>query len=146
MRNQHLVCKRNHTTYQSILDWIYLPSVVINASYILEPRPRRYKCGLSAPCPAKHLAFRLVSGAANVIGPKICLEDKMWESVVIFSFFVYVCFSPAVIFLVLFWFTVCSFFPSLLSFWGLQIWGAECKYCLCMLVPPLFICVPVGTL
>uniref|UniRef100_G3P1S8 FAM3 metabolism regulating signaling molecule A n=1 Tax=Gasterosteus aculeatus aculeatus TaxID=481459 RepID=G3P1S8_GASAC len=42
-----------------------------------EPRPRKYKCGLSAPCPAKHLAFRLVSGAANVIGPKICLEDKM---------------------------------------------------------------------
>uniref|UniRef100_A0AAQ5XB72 ILEI/PANDER domain-containing protein n=1 Tax=Amphiprion ocellaris TaxID=80972 RepID=A0AAQ5XB72_AMPOC len=42
-----------------------------------EPRPRKYKCGLSAPCPSKHLAFRLVSGAANVIGPKICLEDKM---------------------------------------------------------------------
>ncbi|KAM4563551.1 protein FAM3A [Odontesthes bonariensis] len=39
--------------------------------------PRRYKCGLSAPCPPKHLAFRLVSGAANVIGPKICVEDKM---------------------------------------------------------------------
>uniref|UniRef100_A0A9J7YKQ7 FAM3 metabolism regulating signaling molecule A n=1 Tax=Cyprinus carpio carpio TaxID=630221 RepID=A0A9J7YKQ7_CYPCA len=42
-----------------------------------EPRPRKYKCGLSAPCPPKHLAFRLVSGAANVIGPKICLEDKI---------------------------------------------------------------------
>ncbi|MCJ8741853.1 hypothetical protein PDJAM_G00075680 [Pangasius djambal] len=42
-----------------------------------EPGPHRYKCGLSAPCPPKHLAFRLVSGAANVIGPKICLEDKM---------------------------------------------------------------------
>ncbi|KAI9530774.1 protein FAM3A isoform X1 [Gymnodraco acuticeps] len=45
-----------------------------------ESRPRKYKCGLSAPCPAKHLAFRLVSGAANVIGPKICLEDKMLVS------------------------------------------------------------------
>uniref|UniRef100_A0A672INT4 ILEI/PANDER domain-containing protein n=1 Tax=Salarias fasciatus TaxID=181472 RepID=A0A672INT4_SALFA len=45
-----------------------------------EPRPRKYKCGLSAPCPPKHLAFRLVSGAANVIGPKICLEDKMLVS------------------------------------------------------------------
>uniref|UniRef100_A0A8C5CAI5 FAM3 metabolism regulating signaling molecule A n=1 Tax=Gadus morhua TaxID=8049 RepID=A0A8C5CAI5_GADMO len=44
------------------------------------PRPRRYKCGLSAPCPPKHLAFRVVSGAANVIGPKICLEDKMLVS------------------------------------------------------------------
>ncbi|XP_031700164.1 protein FAM3A isoform X2 [Anarrhichthys ocellatus] len=45
-----------------------------------ESRPRRFKCGLSAPCPPKHLAFRLVSGAANVIGPKICLEDKMLMS------------------------------------------------------------------
>ncbi|XP_067403038.1 protein FAM3A isoform X4 [Emydura macquarii macquarii] len=45
-----------------------------------EPRPRRYKCGLPRPCPELHLAFRLVSGAANVIGPKICLEDKMLMS------------------------------------------------------------------
>ncbi|XP_044844077.1 protein FAM3A isoform X2 [Mauremys mutica] len=45
-----------------------------------EPRPRRYKCGLPQPCPEQHLAFRLVSGAANVIGPKICLEDKMLMS------------------------------------------------------------------
>ncbi|XP_023689886.1 protein FAM3A [Paramormyrops kingsleyae] len=44
------------------------------------PKPRKYKCGLSAPCPAKHLAFRLTSGAANVIGPKICLEDKILVS------------------------------------------------------------------
>ncbi|XP_067403036.1 protein FAM3A isoform X2 [Emydura macquarii macquarii] len=45
-----------------------------------KPRPRRYKCGLPRPCPELHLAFRLVSGAANVIGPKICLEDKMLMS------------------------------------------------------------------
>lgn len=43
----------------------------------LEPRARKYKCGLPQPCPEEHLAFRMVSGAANVIGPKICLEDKM---------------------------------------------------------------------
>uniref|UniRef100_A0A3B3T5K9 FAM3 metabolism regulating signaling molecule A n=1 Tax=Paramormyrops kingsleyae TaxID=1676925 RepID=A0A3B3T5K9_9TELE len=48
--------------------------------YALSPKPRKYKCGLSAPCPAKHLAFRLTSGAANVIGPKICLEDKILVS------------------------------------------------------------------
>ncbi|XP_069842606.1 protein FAM3A isoform X1 [Dendropsophus ebraccatus] len=41
------------------------------------PRPRKYKCGLPQPCPEKHFAFRVVSGAANVIGPKICFEDKM---------------------------------------------------------------------
>uniref|UniRef100_A0A8C0G4K4 FAM3 metabolism regulating signaling molecule A n=1 Tax=Chelonoidis abingdonii TaxID=106734 RepID=A0A8C0G4K4_CHEAB len=45
-----------------------------------KPRPRRYKCGLPQPCPEQHLAFRLISGAANVIGPKICLEDKMLMS------------------------------------------------------------------
>ncbi|XP_049623022.1 protein FAM3A isoform X2 [Suncus etruscus] len=45
-----------------------------------EPRVRKYKCGLPEPCPEEHLAFRMVSGAANVIGPKICLEDKMLMS------------------------------------------------------------------
>ncbi|XP_045429482.1 protein FAM3A isoform X3 [Pipistrellus kuhlii] len=45
-----------------------------------EPRARKYKCGLPQPCPEEHLAFRVVSGAANVIGPKICLEDKMLMS------------------------------------------------------------------
>ncbi|XP_029417718.1 protein FAM3A isoform X3 [Nannospalax galili] len=45
-----------------------------------EPRARKYKCGLPQPCPEEHLAFRIVSGAANVIGPKICLEDKMLMS------------------------------------------------------------------
>lgn len=50
---------------------------MLSVSLVLEPSPHKYKCGLSAPCPPKHLAFRLISGAANVIGPKICLEDKM---------------------------------------------------------------------
>ncbi|XP_077334916.1 protein FAM3A isoform X2 [Lithobates pipiens] len=45
-----------------------------------DPRPRRFKCGLPQPCPEKHFAFRMVSGAANVIGPKICFEDKMLMS------------------------------------------------------------------
>ncbi|GAB0202308.1 protein FAM3A [Grus japonensis] len=44
------------------------------------PRPRRFKCGLPRPCPPSHFAFRLVSGAANVIGPKICLEDRVLMS------------------------------------------------------------------
>ncbi|KAL1020927.1 hypothetical protein UPYG_G00006510 [Umbra pygmaea] len=50
---------------------------VTNEEPTAESKPRRYKCGLLAPCPQKHLAFRIVSGAANVIGPKICLEDKI---------------------------------------------------------------------
>lgn len=46
-------------------------------SVTAEPRARKYKCGLPQPCPEEHLAFRMVSGAANVIGPKICLEDRI---------------------------------------------------------------------
>ncbi|XP_029464136.1 protein FAM3A [Rhinatrema bivittatum] len=45
-----------------------------------DSRPKKYKCGLPQPCPDKHFAFRIVSGAANVIGPKICVEDKMLMS------------------------------------------------------------------
>ncbi|XP_068275877.1 protein FAM3A isoform X2 [Nyctibius grandis] len=44
------------------------------------PRPPRFKCGLPRPCPPAHFAFRLVSGAANIIGPKICLEDRVLMS------------------------------------------------------------------
>ncbi|XP_069759422.1 protein FAM3C-like isoform X2 [Narcine bancroftii] len=39
--------------------------------------PVKYKCGLGKPCPEKHFAFKMASGAANVVGPKICIEDKI---------------------------------------------------------------------
>ncbi|KAM3846080.1 protein FAM3A isoform 4-T6 [Vipera latastei] len=47
---------------------------------VTEPRPKKYKCGLPQACPEHSFAFRMTSGAANVIGPKICLEDKMLMS------------------------------------------------------------------
>ncbi|XP_051886015.1 protein FAM3C [Pristis pectinata] len=37
----------------------------------------KYKCGLAKPCPEDHFAFKMSSGAANVVGPKICIEDKI---------------------------------------------------------------------
>ncbi|NXD23409.1 FAM3C protein, partial [Spelaeornis formosus] len=40
-------------------------------------KPPRYKCGISKPCPEKHFAFKMSSGAANVVGPKICVEDSV---------------------------------------------------------------------
>ncbi|KAK6482603.1 protein FAM3C-like [Huso huso] len=43
-------------------------------------KPPRYKCGLSKPCPEKHFAFKMTSGAASVVGPKMCLEDNMLMS------------------------------------------------------------------
>ncbi|CAO2602683.1 Protein FAM3C [Lemmus lemmus] len=43
-------------------------------------KPPRYKCGISKACPEKHFAFKMASGAANVVGPKICLEDNVLMS------------------------------------------------------------------
>lgn len=40
-------------------------------------KPIRYKCGLSKACPSGHFAFKMASGAASVVGPKVCLEDKL---------------------------------------------------------------------
>ncbi|XP_017263673.1 protein FAM3C [Kryptolebias marmoratus] len=34
------------------------------------------KCNLPRVCPPDHFAFRLRSGAANVVGPQICFEGK----------------------------------------------------------------------
>ncbi|KAM9327830.1 protein FAM3C [Pholidichthys leucotaenia] len=39
-------------------------------------KPLRHKCGLSKACPDRHFAFKITSGAASVVGPRICLEDK----------------------------------------------------------------------
>ncbi|XP_041110755.1 protein FAM3C-like [Polyodon spathula] len=43
-------------------------------------KPPKYKCGLSKPCPEKHFAFKMASGAASVVGPKMCLEDRVLMS------------------------------------------------------------------
>ncbi|XP_036978104.1 protein FAM3C isoform X2 [Acanthopagrus latus] len=47
---------------------------------MMSTKPVRYKCGLSKPCPPGHFAFKMASGAASVVGPKICLEDKLLMS------------------------------------------------------------------
>ncbi|XP_032828401.1 protein FAM3C-like isoform X1 [Petromyzon marinus] len=44
------------------------------------PRPVRFKCGLTEPCPDKHFSFRVVSGSASIVGPKICFEDVVLMS------------------------------------------------------------------
>ncbi|KAK3557771.1 hypothetical protein QTP86_000273 [Hemibagrus guttatus] len=40
----------------------------------------RHKCGLYKPCPEHHFAFKMASGAASIVGPKICLEDEILMS------------------------------------------------------------------
>ncbi|MCI4382184.1 hypothetical protein PGIGA_G00260390 [Pangasianodon gigas] len=43
-------------------------------------KPTRYKCGLYKPCPEDHFSFKMASGAASIVGPKICLEDNILMS------------------------------------------------------------------
>ncbi|NWX16322.1 FAM3D protein, partial [Aegotheles bennettii] len=35
----------------------------------------RHKCGNQRSCPQNHFAFKIISGAANVVGPSICFDD-----------------------------------------------------------------------
>ncbi|XP_044534031.1 protein FAM3C [Gracilinanus agilis] len=51
-----------------------------SALQIAYTKPPRYKCGISKACPEKHFAFKMASGAANVVGPKICVEDNILMS------------------------------------------------------------------
>ncbi|EAW65382.1 FAM3D isoform 4 [Pan troglodytes] len=47
------------------------------ASPTKEIQVKKYKCGLIKPCPANYFAFKICSGAANVVGPTMCFEDRM---------------------------------------------------------------------
>lgn len=40
-------------------------------------KPLKNKCGLSKACPLGHFSFKMASGAASVVGPRICVEDKL---------------------------------------------------------------------
>ncbi|NWI98412.1 FAM3D protein, partial [Nothocercus nigrocapillus] len=40
----------------------------------------RHECGNRKSCPSNHFAFRLISGAANVVGPSICFNDQILMS------------------------------------------------------------------
>ncbi|XP_075288872.1 protein FAM3D [Opisthocomus hoazin] len=35
----------------------------------------RYECGNQKSCPQNHFAFKIISGAANVVGPSICFNN-----------------------------------------------------------------------
>ncbi|XP_056292680.1 protein FAM3C [Pseudoliparis swirei] len=35
------------------------------------------KCSLTRVCPSDHFALQIISGAANVVGPKICFDGKI---------------------------------------------------------------------
>ncbi|XP_055045728.1 protein FAM3C [Misgurnus anguillicaudatus] len=41
------------------------------------PKSPHHKCGLSKSCPEDHFAFKMSSGAASVVGPKMCFQDNI---------------------------------------------------------------------
>ncbi|XP_048867475.1 protein FAM3C-like isoform X3 [Brienomyrus brachyistius] len=45
-----------------------------------DPKGPPYKCDLSRPCPLESFAFKMKSGIANMLGPKICLEGNILMS------------------------------------------------------------------
>ncbi|KAJ4924989.1 hypothetical protein JOQ06_003936 [Pogonophryne albipinna] len=51
-----------------------------NLNSVISIKPLKYKCGMSKLCPAGHWAFKMASGAASVVGPRICLDDKLLMS------------------------------------------------------------------
>ncbi|XP_074908877.1 protein FAM3D [Buteo buteo] len=40
----------------------------------------QHKCGNKKSCPENHFAFKISSGAANVVGPSICFDDMVLMS------------------------------------------------------------------
>uniref|UniRef100_A0A8C6YTP4 Family with sequence similarity 3 member D n=1 Tax=Nothoprocta perdicaria TaxID=30464 RepID=A0A8C6YTP4_NOTPE len=62
--------------------------VIIQTYFDRSWRPRsttgtqapRHECGNRKGCPRDHFAFRLISGAANVVGPSICFNDQILMS------------------------------------------------------------------
>uniref|UniRef100_A0AAY5JYL4 ILEI/PANDER domain-containing protein n=1 Tax=Esox lucius TaxID=8010 RepID=A0AAY5JYL4_ESOLU len=56
-------------------EWLQVP----NVSKVTFSRTitRFSLCGFPKPCPEGDFSFFITSGAANVVGPKICIENKM---------------------------------------------------------------------
>uniref|UniRef100_A0A8C2GSG3 Family with sequence similarity 3 member C n=1 Tax=Cyprinus carpio TaxID=7962 RepID=A0A8C2GSG3_CYPCA len=59
-------------------EFMHLRRVFMNVLMLYSASsPPRHKCGLSKPCPEDHFAFKITSGAASVVGPKICFQDNL---------------------------------------------------------------------
>ncbi|XP_043564137.1 protein FAM3C-like isoform X2 [Chiloscyllium plagiosum] len=46
-----------------------------NSEHLTEPKVKP-PCGMETRCTANHFPFKIISGAANVVGPHICINDK----------------------------------------------------------------------
>ncbi|KFV18115.1 Protein FAM3D, partial [Tauraco erythrolophus] len=53
---------------------------VVSLRSWLGEQPPRHKCGNQKSCAQNHFAFKIISGAANVVGPSICFDDTVHMS------------------------------------------------------------------
>ncbi|XP_071295314.1 protein FAM3D isoform X1 [Agelaius tricolor] len=63
----------------SVSPWGPSHDLQLHPSLTGEKLPR-HKCGNQKSCPQNHFAFKIISGAANVVGPSICFEDLVLMS------------------------------------------------------------------
>ncbi|XP_043823852.1 protein FAM3D [Dromiciops gliroides] len=68
-----------HTYFKGTGKTISLRGFLGSSSKTTEKHPRN-KCDNSKKCPKDFFAFQISSGAANVVGPSICFEDKVLMS------------------------------------------------------------------
>ncbi|XP_032146208.1 protein FAM3D isoform X2 [Sapajus apella] len=64
---------RNHMGFS--IKTIRLPRWL--GSSTKETQVMKHKCGLIKPCSANYFAFKIGSGAANVVGPTMCFENHI---------------------------------------------------------------------
>uniref|UniRef100_A0A2K5S6T0 FAM3 metabolism regulating signaling molecule D n=1 Tax=Cebus imitator TaxID=2715852 RepID=A0A2K5S6T0_CEBIM len=65
---------RNHMGFS--MKTIRLPRWLAGSS-TKETQVMKHKCGLIKPCSANYFAFKIGSGAANVVGPTMCFENHI---------------------------------------------------------------------
>uniref|UniRef100_A0A8C3EXH5 Uncharacterized protein n=1 Tax=Corvus moneduloides TaxID=1196302 RepID=A0A8C3EXH5_CORMO len=63
----------------SVSPWGQSHDFQLHSSLTGEKLPR-HKCGNQKSCPQNYFAFKIISGAANVVGPSICFEDLVLMS------------------------------------------------------------------
>uniref|UniRef100_A0A8C9A4S9 FAM3 metabolism regulating signaling molecule D n=1 Tax=Prolemur simus TaxID=1328070 RepID=A0A8C9A4S9_PROSS len=65
---------RNYIKFS--METIRLPRWLADSA-LKETKVIKTKCDLSKPCPVNFFAFKICSGAANVVGPSMCFENHI---------------------------------------------------------------------
>ncbi|KAM9680603.1 protein FAM3D isoform 2-T2 [Dama dama] len=65
------------TTWLFIREYINFNMKTLRLPRWMASQLVKTKCGLSKSCQDNFFAFKIVSGAANVVGPTMCFEDQM---------------------------------------------------------------------